>query len=216
MSIQSIEAPEASDIHQSPLSDFSNPTFLAPSMQYFICDKIQKSSVRGKRFYYQLSLDNVPLFCAKLKTTHQKESFPISAGSETHYSNSQYQMECNSDYTHFVLKEGDTEIFKCNMIKQPDEAPKKIEAVFTPKEGNEIRIVNQEPVKQDNGEWFLDFDGRFALPSIKNAILIDPETHSVLFHVRKVEPWEVDIDSIPGIPHLLLFATLMALIICDF
>ena len=213
------EAPEHMDIENNgsnPLDGISIPTFIAPAMQYFICEKIQTSSVRGKRFHYQLSLDNVPLFHAKLKAPHQKEPFPISAGSETHYSNSTYIMESNHEGSHFVLKEGEKVIFECEMTKQPEEAPKKIEAVYKPEDGPEIRVVNQEPVKKDNGEWFLDFDGRFAIPSIKNAVLINPESQDVLFNVRKVEPWEINVDSIPGIPHLFLFATIMALVICDF
>ena len=175
----------------------------------------------GSCFSFFFSLDDENLFTSKIQTKHQTDPIPIAKGGEVHYSQRKgnYALISSDNFHNFVLKRYGSEIMKVrfDLIDGKKGNPKKIEATWKPSNGSDwFTLVSKDPVKTEDGVWGLDFDGRYAKPSIKNAIMIDPKTKKVKVMIRRVEIWEVQVDAKKEIPPLFLFTLLMCLNVCPF
>ena len=100
-------------------------------------------------------------------------------------------------------------------FKKRKNGPKKADVKFK-ENGVEIHLVSRKPEKTDIGKWCLDFDGRYAEPSIKNCILVEPGKQDAVAMFRRLDQWEMNVDAKEGIPDILLFAVLLSLNLCQF
>lgn len=191
-----------------------------PNFLCYLAMREKSSSIKGKRIHFQLSLDDVKIYHAKLKGKHPTGiDIPIHTGSECHYSASDnYLLRASHDFKTYTMTHEGVEIFHAVFEKhKEEEAPKNIKVEWKPNDGTQpITLVNKIPEKNDEGKWILDYEGRYAEPSIKNCILIDPEDNGVRVMIRKVDSWEQDIDAKQDMPDLMLFALLLCLNICTF
>ncbi|OHT16634.1 hypothetical protein TRFO_13058 [Tritrichomonas foetus] len=94
--------------------------------------------------------------------------------------------------------------------------PKRITAKWKPKDGDEINVVSKPPELSETGEYVLDFDGRFAVPSIKNAIFEDKNTGETLMMFRRLDEWEMNCEAVRSMPDIFVFALLISVNVCPF
>ena len=183
--------------------------------------RLTKTFSAGSKVSFQFTLDDDDLYHCKMKSRHQSEGVPISKGSETHISShDNYILSSSNHYHYFTLTRGKSTLLKLkfDLIDDKKKAPKKIKAKWTPDDGTpHFVLVSKAPdFDEETGIWSLDFGGRYAAPSVKNAILVDPETQEVEAMFRRVDPWEMHVDARAKMPPLFLFAVLVCLNICTF
>lgn len=187
-----------------------------PSLDCYRSLKMDTNKGKGKRIHFQFTLDEIDLYRAKLKTKHQTDPIPIARGSEVHYSSgAEFYLVSNEEFTEFSLKRNDTEIMTCYFEKRKKE-PKTIKVVWTENPDEPLVLISKEAEKTDAGIYVLDFDGRYAEPSIKNCILIHEDSKELAAMVRRVDSWEMNVDANHGLPDLMLFAVVICLNICPF
>lgn len=187
-----------------------------PSLACYRSMRIKVNQGKGKRIHFQFSLDEVDLYHAKLKTKHQFEPIPIARGNEVHYSHgAEFYLIPNEEFTEYSLRHNDDEIMFCKFEKRKKE-PKVIEVTWSENPDSPIKLVSQEAEKTDAGTYCLDFDGRYAEPSIKNCILVTADTQEIVAMFRRVDEWEMNVDAKPNYPDLMLFAVLLCLNVCPF
>ena len=186
-----------------------------PSLLCYRSMRLKTNKGKGQRINFQFTLDEDDLYRSKLKMKHQTKPIPIGIGSEVHYSGtSPYVLYPNSELSHFVLKHEGEEIITIKFKKRKN-GPKKADVKFK-ENGVEIHLVSRKPEKTDIGKWCLDFDGRYAEPSIKNCILVEPGKQDAVAMFRRLDQWEMNVDAKEGIPDILLFAVLLSLNLCQF
>ncbi|KAK8854301.1 hypothetical protein M9Y10_016861 [Tritrichomonas musculus] len=187
-----------------------------PSLDIYRSMRLEMNKGKGKRIHFQFSLDEVNLYHSKLKTKHQTEPIPISRGSETHYSHgAEFYLIPNEDFTNFSLKTDDTEIMVCTFEKKKKE-PKLIKVIWKENPDEPQVFINQEAEKTDAGIYVLDFDGRYAEPSIKNCMLVHEEDHELAAMFRRIDSWEMNVDAKHELSDLMLFALILCLNVCPF
>jgi hypothetical protein len=177
------------------------------------------SIAKGGRTHFLFSLDEDELFSAKLKSKTQAKPIPIGRGAQAHYSAPDFVLTKSEDCSYFRLMKENTELGAVKFIKHQGEAhgPKDIEAVWFGENGETVlNLRSRPPIKNAAGEWCLDFEGRFACGSIKNAIMIDPQTQEVVFMCRRLDEFEQNVDAKRRIPPLFIFTVVLSLNICPF
>ncbi|OHS99224.1 hypothetical protein TRFO_08468 [Tritrichomonas foetus] len=185
-----------------------------PSLACYRSMRIKTNKGRGMRIHFQFTLDEEDLYHSKLLSKTQTKPIPIARGDKAHYSNTNpYYLIANEDLDEFRLMHNDTGILTC-LFKKKKKGPKKVEVTWT--EDRTIHLVNKTAEKTDAGKWCLDFDGRYAEPSIKNCILIHPETGETMAMFRRIDEWEMHVDAKPDLPDVMLFAVLLCLNMCPF
>lgn len=212
---------ETDQSRRMSLNEQVDTDVFVPSLLCYLAMRTKTSSVKGKRIHFQFSLDDVNLYHAKFKGKHPTNiKIPISEGTECHYSrNNSYYLTASHDFTTYRMTFNDVEIYKAEFEKvdNNNDIPKKMRVEWTPNDGTpSLVLISKMPERNDEGKYILDFDGRYAEPSIKNCIFIDPNDGGIRAMVRKVDQWEQDIDAHPSVPSLLLFTILLCLNICTF
>lgn len=186
-----------------------------PSLNCYRSLKMKKNKGKGKHIHIQFTLDEIDLYRTKLKKKHQTEPIPVACGSEVHYSQpAEFYLTPNNDFTHFSLNHGNIEIMTCTFEKQK-KGPKTAKVIWKENPDNQIVFVNKKP-EEDDKNFVLDFDGRYAEPSTKNCILIREDNKELAAMYRCFNEWEMDIDAKPGLPDLMLFGVLLCYDICPF
>lgn len=186
-----------------------------------ICYRSLKSKdgmMSGGCVHYQFSLDDVDLWHAKMKSPRPKDPVPIGKNSEAHYSNPEYLLAPSNDFSDFVLKNAEgKELMKVHFsLMSGKGSPKEIDAKWFGEDGTTMELKNKLPEKTDDGAWSLDFDGRYAVPSIKNAIMVNPTNQEIQCMVRRLDKREMNVDAKREIPSLFLFGLAICLNICPF
>lgn len=181
-------------------------------------------TIKGPRFHYQLSLNENPLFHSKAKLRHPNDPVRISSGSECHFSQHEYEgyLLTNKKRNAFSLrsktKNGpELMIIELSQVKGPN--PKNTRVIFknftepveddsaNNKPQNDLILVNMKPKKEEEkGHWTLNFNGKFAIPSVKNCILVKECTDDQMISMRRVSTKSCEIDAFDYFPPLCLFA----------
>lgn len=172
------------------------------------------------KYTFQLTLDEDPLYCCRLASKHQNTPLPFGLGNEFPTNNNvKYVLNPSKDLKHYSLTCDGEEIFTADMEpSDPDNSkcPKVIEAKWFPKEGKKYNVKSRLPEKLSTGEYVLDYEERYAQPSIKNAIIYDTETDKTLIMYRRLDEWEMNCDTVPEVPDIFVFALLISINLCKF
>lgn len=173
------------------------------------------------KYTFQLTLEEDPLYCCKLNGKHQNTPIPFGIGKDLPKDHTaKYILTPSKDLKQYSLTCDGEEIFLAQMepsdLDNPSKSPKIITAQWTPKEGQQYHMKSRMPEKTSDGEYVLDFEERFAQPSIKNAIIYDLETDKTLVMIRRLDKWEMNCDAIPELPDILVFALLISINLCKF
>jgi hypothetical protein len=190
-----------------------------PPLVLYRCMKKVGSIARGGRTNFLFSLDEDGMYSAKLKSKTQDRPIPIGRGPKAHYSAPDFVLTKSEDCTYFRVMKGDTELGAVKFMKHRGEshAPKDIEAVWFGENGETVvSLTSKRPIKNADGQWCLDFEGRFACASIKNAILVDSQTQELMLMCRRLDEFEQNVDAKRQIPALFIFAVVLSLNIFPF
>lgn len=193
------------------------PQQFIPKLICYRSLKSKDSIVSGGCVHHQFSLDDVNLFHAKMKKARSKDAIPIGKDSEAHYSNPDYLLTPSEDFRNFVLKNSEgKELMQVHFkLMNGFNTPKEITAKWTNEDGTTLELKNQLPELRDD-KWWLDFDGRFTVPSIKNAIMVNPENQETQIMIRRLDKREMNVDAVREMPPLFLFGLLLCLNVCPF
>lgn len=191
---------------------------IAYQPQYLVY-RSMRIKVSGK-YTFQLTLDEDPLYCCRLSSKHQNTPLPFGLGKEFPTNNDvKYILNPSKDLRHYSLTCDGDEIFTADMEPSDPEnskSPKLITAQWNPKEGHKYNVKSRIPEKLSTGEYVLDYEERFAQPSIKNAIIYDTETDKTLIMYRRLDEWEMNCDAVPEVPDIFIFALLISINLCKF
>lgn len=171
------------------------------------------------KFTFQFTLDEDHLFITKMKGKHPTIPIPIGNGAEIPKStDTEYVLIPSKDFHQFSMTQNGEEVFSCELepVDPNRKSPKKITAHWIPKTGQQYHLKSRMPELQPDGEYVLDFQERFAKPSIKNAIFADVETDQIYIMLRRLDEWEMNCEARPEIPPILVFALLLSINICPF
>lgn len=185
--------------------------------QYYVYRSMRIKS--SGKYSFQLTLDEDPLYCCRI-SKHQTSPVPIGIGKElATIDNAKYILNSSKDLRHYSLTCDGDEIFTADMEPSDPEnskCPKLITAQWTPKDGKKYSVKSRMPEKLSSCEYVLDFEERFAQPSIKNAIIYDTETDKTLIMYRRLDEWEMNCDAVPEVPDIFVFALLISINLCKF
>ena len=199
--------------------DFERFSHIPKYIPHFLVYRSMRTKTGSGKYNFQFTLEEDPLFAVKLKSKNQIMPIPIGIGTTVHYSdNNTYYLIPSKNHHKFTLMKDGEAIFIAKMKNLLHKnKPKHIEAHWIPNDGTEQYHLKNVPPEHSNGqEYLLDFEGRFAVPSIKNAIFINSETHEIAMMMRRLDKWEMNVEALPSLPNLFVFALLISVNVCPF
>lgn len=219
----------------SPIEKFYNQTskkmlFDSPrhmSYTYFFnYNKVE--TLKGPRFHYQLTLNESPLFHTKTKNRHPSDPVRISSGKECHFSQKEYEgyLLINKKRTSFSLHSktiNGPELMTIELEQVKGPFPKNTKVIFknfsepieeecngeieNDSSNKDLILCNLKPQKEEEkGHWTLDFNGKYAIPSVKNCILVKESSNDHMISFRRISSNSCEIDARDYFPPICLFA----------
>jgi hypothetical protein len=174
-------------------------------------------TLHGRLLHIDFIGDETVLFHAVIPNSRLQDPIAIKSGPESEEAEVVGVLNPNSDLSLFRLLKDETEVLLVQFRGRERKGyPKQIGLTWTPLGEGEQRFQSQMPVKQGNGEWGLDFEGRSAYPSRINSVITEIASGETAFFVRVVDGVEIDCDATAAMPPILLFATILSLKICPF
>lgn len=167
-----------------------------------------KIHLTGRTLIFRFSENGKQMYKAVLKGKNVA-GFPIykeDSTEQTHY------MQMGNNTADFSLHEqteyGD-ELISIRFKPQETSADthrKMAVAIFKPLENAPVRLLSKLPGLDQDGKPFFDFEGRFSIESVKNAILIDRQYGPTLVMIRKAGEDVIEIEV--RFPHdpIIIFA----------
>ena len=140
-------------------------------------------------------------------------NFNIKSIKEKQY---EYVMKITKNRSHFELRRGTDKNSLLTMVFGNDYGdelgPRKIKMEWP---NQQLIYLSRIPIKTENGNWELNFNGKYVLASQKNAIILDENSKPVIM-IRKVQKTILQIEVIHCIEPIYLFALGIASFICPF
>jgi hypothetical protein len=179
--------------------------------------QLKRHKTLTRRTHFTLLKDGVAVKCAKHKGS--SEFIPIGDGSEFHYETNtpiatiQFQNKQQS----FVLRRPDgVQLLVVNYsLPDGDGTPREVRLSFpTPGPGLPTDLVSRKPRKGPNGRFQLNLEGRFALRSIRNCLLVDANDATYLVAV-KIGKNVLGLDARPAIDMNAVFAFGISCLVCE-
>ena len=187
--------------------------------QTFWIERAKTMSIRGSRTHFQLLQGGFPLFHSKIKTNSSTEVIPISEGTETHFSASNYAgyLRSDSNYSNFSLRIGSDRGEEKMVIRYFSESkiekPRSAKCFITISDKLKMKLSSQEPTLSEYGEWEYDMQIPTIVKSIKNMVLEDEKKKTVLT-IGKVTKSALQIEADERIPPLTVFAIGISAFLC--
>ena len=176
------------------------------------CTKSSSSTFAGKFIQFLFSLDNLVMFNTKLKSMKQTEPIFIFNGtSDGDEKQCKFCLVPNETREAFSLRKNDqngTELLALSMIQlNSKKDPKSVVVVYTfDVMDKKVELISKKPVLDEDGNWTLDFNDRYTIPSKENAILLNKETGNEMVAVRKIEEDNLELDALDSVPPVYAFA----------
>lgn len=182
----------------------------------------KKETLKGPRFHYQLTLNGTPLFHTKTKLRHPKGKARISSGNACHFSQKEFEgfLKISKKKNFFSLHQktiNGPELMSIELTPTKGPIPKNTKVIlkdFSNPINNgivannikDLTLVNLKPKKEGNGHWTLNFNGKYAIPSVKNCILVKDGAEDQLITIRRISSNSCEIDALDIFSPLCLFA----------
>ena len=85
-------------------------------------------------------------------------------------------------------------------------ARKIIISFFSAKEGQPLRLFSRQPIQDQSKKLVYQFNGRFKLDSVKNAVLYEKRNEEDLMWIRKIRPDVLELNAAFELDHVAIFA----------
>ena len=85
-------------------------------------------------------------------------------------------------------------------------ARKIIISFFSAKEGQPLRLFSRQPTLDQSKKLVYQFNGRFKLDSVKNAVLYEKRNKEDLMWIRKIRPDVLELNAAFELDHVAIFA----------
>lgn len=184
-----------------------------------------KTSIRGKRYYYYFYSNSVLKYCAKAKTRHPESCIQICEGENAHVKcKSPYTLNINQESTVFSLRKGDNSGEEMMILKIFANSamlmlPRHVDIQILPLMGiPSMLLTTKRPKLSARGNWILDFNNKFTIPSEKNMIFVsskDIDGAELLF-IRKISSNGMEIDLCTDMPEIGVFAIGLSIFLAKF
>jgi hypothetical protein len=203
---------DSSEVPQIPSLPPPLPDRLSPSRSdSFFIRRVRRIPFRPSLLFHFFS-DGQPVFSAKTRRIHSGAVF-VSESPTVHIRPRQYDwvLRVSKNQCAFELLQKDTAAKEMYVKMTSDgDSPRKTEIDIAPNE----HLESQTPVLKANGKWCLPFTGKYVVPSLKNAILLDGNRERVVL-VRKIQKGLLEIEAKSEFSPLHLFVIGIASFVCQ-
>jgi hypothetical protein len=177
------------------------PRRVEPISKNYVVARDAKTHLIGKSMFFRLEEQMVPLFVAKFK---KSQVAIFTADREPHLrATSDAVMLVANETRDFSLRKSATEDILTIRIMPaalPVENARKLTVnFFVEQPGLPARLVSRNPKLNPDGKVVHDFDGKFAIHSVKSAVLVARQDGPPLAYIRKTGKDALDIDAM--FPH---------------
>lgn len=193
-----------------------------PTYNAYIFTYKKKKTVKGFRYHFQLTQNGIPLYHSKTKNRHTSEPICISSGRECHFSQTNFAgFLAQGKKNQFMLYKNSLsgqQLMNITIKSLKGPIPKEINVVIhnyideNPKSNHKgsIHLVNMKPEKDQNGRYSLSFDGKYAIPSVKNCILVADGREQTYISARRISSTSCEIDALSTISSLCIFGFVLS------
>jgi hypothetical protein len=196
----------------------SSDSIFVPSLLPYLIMYDKQFTFHGFELHLQFIYNDEDLFHAILQTGSPTEPITLKSGSESSGGDSIGTVTVSEDFQQYALLVQGREVLTARF--QPGERrgfPKSVNLRLSAFDDSPAKdLCSSLAVRNSDGNWCLDFDGRSAEPSRLNCIMVDPNDSEVAFYVRLVDSREINCDARAGLSPLCLFAFVVFLNICPF
>lgn len=209
ITIQNQKLPkEVTTPNQSPLklslSDNLSPKSsenLETQYPIYLIKREKKTHLNGQRLFFNLYIGNQQIYTAKCKTKSAHHVY-IMKGTDVHLGSTADALiligNDSSDFSLRKKKDLGAEIMTIRILPPrttADTSRKMTVSFFAPLEGTPNKIYTKSPGLNQEGKIEHDFEGKFAIESIKNAVLVaKPEGPKMMF-IRKIGENSIEIEA---------------------
>ncbi|OHS94470.1 hypothetical protein TRFO_11083 [Tritrichomonas foetus] len=166
----------------------------------YLITRESKMHLNGKRIFFSFFDGNKQIYAAKCKSKNAESVF-IMKGKQVHLGETADAIILvgneGSDFSLRKSSNSGDEIITVRIVppKTPaDTARKMAVTFFMPKDGTPARITSKNPGLNPDGKVEHDFEGHFAVSSMKNAVLVAKANGPNLVLIRKTGPDAIEID----------------------
>lgn len=177
----------------------NNPT-KRPEYPIYLVKRETKTHINGRRLFFNLYKGEEQIYTAKCKTKNAHHVY-IMKGNEVHIkSTADAVILVGNDGCDFSLRKkedlGD-EILTVRILppKTSADTTRRMSVCFFERiPGTPKKIFSKKPTVNPDGKIEHDFNGRFAIGSIKNAVLVSKPEGPNLLYIRKTGNNEIEIE----------------------
>lgn len=188
-------------------------------MTTFGFSKETKKSLFNAKYKFSMHLDGEVKYWASTKTRYPKGKVPIYEGSET--TEFSYYLIVGNSCSMFSLRNKANEsedlmtmsiMNDASLLRLPRRSNVYIlEGLGVPP----LELASRQPSKSARGNWILNFEKRYVIPSVKNTVLyekrIGERNGSDLLMMRKIGKKAFELDVTGNIPMIAVFAVGLSL-----
>jgi hypothetical protein len=175
---------------------------------------IRQRKKMGKSISLSMLRDTEPYLCGKV-LKHQIAK--IGKGSDYHMRSSEPMavvLIFKRAQTYF-LKQDDQDLMSIEYsLSDGPNTPREVKISFSkPIAGISEHLHNRMPKQRSNGNWVLDFGGRYVVSSVKNCVIVD-ENDREMFVAIKMDTDVLRIEGHPAIPDICTFCFALSCFVC--
>lgn len=166
----------------------------------YLVTREKKTHLNGRRLFFHLYIGSELIYTAKCKTKSAHHVY-IMKGDDAHLgSDADALILIGNDSSDFSLRKKKnlgSEVMTVRILPPKttsDTTRKMTVSFFTPFEGTPAKIFTKKPCLNPNGKIEHDFEGKFAIESIKNAVLVAKHDGPKMMSIRKTGEDSLEIE----------------------
>ena len=166
----------------------------------YLVTRDKKMNIKGRRIMFALFEGSNQLYSAKCKSNNPKSVFIMKGSKIKHGETADALILVGNNSSDFSLRKninsGD-EIMSVRFAQPKiSNTFRKMNIIFfAPKEGTPARLRNKNPALNLDGNPEYDFEGRFAIESTKNTILVPQNDGPNMLLIRKTGKDAIEIEA---------------------
>lgn len=196
-------------VHLPPQEEVESKQPTKPDFPIYLIKREKKTHLNGRRIFFNFYLGEQQIYTAKCKTKTAHHVY-IAKGNEAHLkSTSDAVILVGNDSSDFSLRKQEdlgNEILTVRILPPKTSADKTRRmtiSFFNPLEGTPNKVFSKNPNLNPDGKVEHDFQGRFSIESVKNAVLVSKIEGQNMLYIRKTGSNEIEIE--PKFKHDMLW-----------